>query len=57
MKDIRPFRSDNDSHTFDCVQLERNNISFRLQSERKRYIEKGGKLERKTDSVKNSKTD
>ena len=27
-----------------CAQLERDNISFRLQSGRKRYIEKGGKL-------------
>ena len=30
-----------------CAQLERDNISFRLQSGRKRYIEKGGKLGRK----------
>ena len=29
------------------AQLERDNISFRLQSGRKRYIEKGGKLGRK----------
>ena len=35
-----------------CVQLERDNISFRLQSGRKRYIEKGGKLGRKVGSVK-----
>ena len=35
-----------------CAQLERDNISFRLQSGRKRYIEKGGKLERKVGSVK-----
>ena len=35
-----------------CAQLERNNISFRLQSGRKRYIEKGGKLGRKVGSVK-----
>ena len=35
-----------------CAQLERDNISFRLQSERKRYIEKGGKLGRKVGSVK-----
>ena len=35
-----------------CAQLERNNISFRLQSGRKRYIEKGGKLGRKAGSVK-----
>lgn len=34
-----------------CAQLERDNISFRLQSGRKRYIEKGGKLGRKV-SVK-----
>lgn len=30
-----------------CAQLERDNISFRLQSGRKQYIEKGGKLGRK----------
>ena len=35
-----------------CAQLERNNISFRLQSGRKRYIEKGGKHGRKVGSVK-----
>ena len=35
-----------------CSQLERDNISFRLQSGRKRYIEKGGKLGRKVGSVK-----
>ena len=35
-----------------CAQLERDNISFRLQSGRKRYIENGGKLGRKVDSVK-----
>ena len=37
-----------------CAQLERDNISFRLQSGRKRYIEKGGKLGRKVGSVKNA---
>ena len=35
-----------------CAQLESDNISFRLQSGRKRYIEKGGKLGRKVGSVK-----
>ena len=35
-----------------CAQLERDNISFRLQSGRKRYMEKGGKLGRKIGSVK-----
>ena len=35
-----------------CAQLERDNISFRLQSGRKRYIEKGVKLGRKVGSVK-----
>ena len=35
-----------------CAQLERENISFRLQSGRKRFIEKGGKLGRKVGSVK-----
>ena len=40
-----------------CAQLERDNISFRLQSGRKRYIEKGGKLGRKVGSVKNGRTD
>ena len=37
-----------------CAQLERYNISFRLLSGRKRYIEKGGKLGRKVGSVKNA---
>ena len=35
-----------------CAQLERDNISFRLQSGRKQFIEKGGKLGRKVGSVK-----
>ena len=35
-----------------CAQLERDKISFRLQSGRKRYIEKGGKLGHKVGSVK-----
>ena len=35
-----------------CSQLERDNISYRLQSGRKRYIGKGGKLGRKVGSVK-----
>ena len=35
-----------------CAQLERDNISFRLQSGRKRYIEKGRKLGRKVGSLK-----
>ena len=35
-----------------CAQLERDNISFRLLSGGKRYIEKGGKLGRKVGSVK-----
>lgn len=35
-----------------CAQLERENISFRLRSGRKRYIEKDGKLGRKVGSVK-----
>ena len=35
-----------------CAQLERDNISFRLQSGRTRDIEKGGKLGRKVGSVK-----
>ena len=34
-----------------CAQLERDNISFRLQSGRKRFIDKGGKLGRKVGSV------
>ena len=37
-----------------CAQLERDNTSFRLQSGRKRYIEKGGKLGRKLS--KNGRT-
>ena len=35
-----------------CAQLERNNITFRLNSERKQYVEKGGKLGRPTGSTK-----
>ena len=35
-----------------CAQLERDKISFRLQSGRKRFIDKGGKLGRKVVSVK-----
>lgn len=35
-----------------CAQLERDNISFRLNSERKQYVEKGGKLGRPTGSTK-----
>lgn len=37
-----------------CAQLERDNISFRLQSGRKRYIENGGRLGRKPGSTKSS---
>ena len=35
-----------------CAQLERENIKFRLNSGRKLYIERGGKLGRKAGSVK-----
>lgn len=35
-----------------CAQLERDNISFRLNSGRKQYVAKGGKLGRKPGSVK-----
>lgn len=35
-----------------CAQLERENIKFRLNSGRKLYIERGGKLGRKMGSVK-----
>lgn len=37
-----------------CAQLERDNIIFRLQSGRKQYIAKGGKLWRKPDSTKSA---
>ena len=37
---------------FDLCAIGRDNISFRLQSGRKRYIEKGGKLGCKVGSVK-----
>lgn len=37
-----------------CAQLERENITFRLQSGRKQYIANGGKLGRKPGSVKSS---
>ena len=35
-----------------CAQLERENIKFRLNSGRRLYIERGGKLGRKVGSVK-----
>ena len=35
-----------------CAQLERDNISFRLNSGRKQYVEKGGKLGRPAGSTK-----
>lgn len=35
-----------------CAQLERENIKFRLNSGRKLYIEKGGKLGRREGSIK-----
>ena len=35
-----------------CAQLERDSISFRLNSGRKQYVEKGGKLGRPTGSTK-----
>ena len=35
-----------------CAQLERDNISFRLNSGRNQYVEKGGKLGRPTGSTK-----
>ena len=35
-----------------CAQLERENITFRLNSGRKRYVENGGKLGRPQGSVK-----
>ena len=35
-----------------CAQLERDNITFRLNSERKQYVEKGVKLGRPTGSTK-----
>jgi DNA invertase Pin-like site-specific DNA recombinase len=35
-----------------CAQLERENITFRLQSGRRQYVAKGGRLGRKPGSVK-----
>lgn len=35
-----------------CAQLERDNISFRLNSGRKQYVEKGGRLGRPAGSTK-----
>ena len=37
-----------------CAQLERDNITFRLQSGRKQYIAKGGKLGLKPGSKKSA---
>ena len=35
-----------------CAQLERSNIQFRLQSGRKQYIERGGRLGRPVGTTK-----
>lgn len=35
-----------------CAEMERENIQFRLQSGRKRYVENGGQLGRKVGSIK-----
>jgi DNA invertase Pin-like site-specific DNA recombinase len=35
-----------------CAELERENIAFRLQSGRKQFIDKGGKLGRKEGTCK-----
>lgn len=37
-----------------CAQLERENITFRLNSGRKRYVENGGRLGRPKGSIKTS---
>ena len=37
-----------------CAELERENIAFRLQSGRKQFIDKGGKLGRKEGSYKST---
>ena len=37
-----------------CAQLERDNITFRLQSGRKQFIAKGGKLGRKPGSTQSA---
>lgn len=39
-----------------CAEMERENIYFRLQSGRKRYIENGGKLGRPAGSMKSRET-
>lgn len=39
-----------------CAQLERENITFRLNSGRANYIAKGGKLGRKKGSIKTEET-
>ena len=39
-----------------CAEMERENIQFRLQSGRKRYVENGGQLGRKIGSVKTKET-
>ena len=38
-----------------CAQLERDSISFRLNSGRKQYVENGGQLGRKKGSIKTKK--
>lgn len=37
-----------------CAEMERENIQYRLQSGRKRYVENGGQLGRKVGSTKSS---
>lgn len=37
-----------------CAQLERENIKFRLNSGRQQYIQRGGRLGRKTGSIKSA---
>lgn len=39
-----------------CAELERENIQFRLQSGRKRYVENGGQLGRRVGSIKSKET-
>ena len=60
-ENLRLFQSDGSKNPFlnifisvlgTCAEMERENIYFRLQSGRRQYVEKGGKLGRKQGSCK-----
>ena len=50
--DVEPAECTAETLLCTCAQLERDSISFRLNSGRKQYVENGGQLGRKKGSVK-----